>query len=774
MRLLILAFALGVCLCQQLAQLWPAAQVLWMACIPATLSLLAHRRSLRIAAMALGMLAALGLGLGYASLRAEWRLAEALPVALEGQDVQVIGYVADLPDRGLRSQRFQFVATTRPAGVPERLLLSWYDGSGAARMAPTMRGGEQWSLSVRLRRPHGNLNPHGFDYEGWLFERDIRAVGYVRPKGDSRRVADLAEGVGPVVQRARQVIRERFERVLPQGEWSGVLSALAVGDQSAVPPSQWRLFSETGITHLMSISGGHVTLFAALVAWLVRLAWARFPALCLRLPAQKAAVASGVLAAFIYVLLSGFGVPAQRTLYMLLAVAAGLWSGRQTGPWRGLMLGLLVVLLIDPWAPLSAGFWLSFGAVAALSWAGMAALRSEQGVRGWLLAQLRAQWAILLLSLPLLLGIFQQFSLISPLANAVAIPVVSAVVTPLALLFALIPLPSLAELAHAILSVLMQFIQWLGALPVATWQQAAPPIWLVCAAALGGFWALLPRGIPGRWPALLLIPPMLAWTPLRPASGEYAATVIDVGQGLAVHVQTAQHDLLFDAGPQYSLESDSGERVIHPYLRAQGVQRLQRLVVSHADTDHSGGAASLMTRMTVDELMSSLDTSHPLVMQARQHVPCAKGQVWEWDGVRFEVLHPDASIQGLKENDRSCVLKVSGRNGRLLLTGDIELKAENALLESDAEVLRSDDLVAPHHGSRTSSQQAFIDAVGARRVIFTTGYRNRFGHPHPAVVERYVASGASLYRSDRDGAVRLQAGTVDTERARNRRYWHGY
>ncbi|WP_345531394.1 DNA internalization-related competence protein ComEC/Rec2 [Viridibacterium curvum] len=770
---MILAFALGVCICQKLAQLWPWENALALAAVMLGLFVVFRRRLMPRAAVGLALAACMAVGLGYASLRADLRLAAGLDAALEGQDVEVRGYVADLPDRGERSQRFQFVATERPPGVPERLLLSWYDGVGAAHMAPTMRGGERWSLSVRLRRPHGNLNPHGFDYEAWLFERNIRAVGYVRSKGSSRRLADLALGFDPLIQRARQVVRERFERVLPQGEWSGVLSALAVGDQSAVPPSQWRLFSETGITHLMSISGGHVTLFAALVAWLVRLGWSRIPVLCLRLPAQKAAVSGGVLAAFVYVMLSGFGVPAQRTLYMLLAVAVGMWSGRQTGPWRGLMLGLLVVLLIDPWAPLSAGFWLSFGAVAALSWAGMAALRSENGVRGWMLTQLRAQWAILLLSLPLLLGIFQQFSLISPLANAVAIPVVSAVVTPLALLFALIPLPSLAELAHLILSVLMHFVQCLAALPVATWQQAAPPMWLVCLAALGGFWALLPRGIPCRWPALLLLPPMLAWSPLRPADGEHLATVIDVGQGLAVHVQTAQHDLLFDAGPQYSLESDSGERVIHPYLRAQGVSRLDRLVVSHADTDHSGGAASLMARMPVDDLMSSLDASHPLVTQARQHVPCVRGQRWEWDGVRFEVLHPAADFQAGKDNDRSCVLKVSGRNGRLLLTGDIELKAENALLEEDAGALRSDDMVAPHHGSRTSSQQAFIDAVGAERVIFTTGYRNRFGHPHPVIVERYVASGAKLYRSDQDGAVQLASGQTLTQRSVARRYWHG-
>lgn len=717
-------------------------------------------------------------GFAYADLRAQWRLAESLPLAMEGQDFVVSGYVADLPDRDERSERFVFLANERPAGVPERLALAWYAEGNTAM--PPLRAGEAWRLTVRLRRPHGNLNPHGFDFEGWMFERDVRAVGYVRSRDLNQRTASLAAGVGPLLQRMRQIVRERFERVLPHGEWTGVLSALAVGDQSAVSAAQWRLFSQTGVTHLMSISGGHVTLFAALIAWLVRRFWVRVPRLCLRLPAQKAAVLAGAAAALFYVVLSGFGVPAQRTLYMLMVVAFGIWTGRGAAATRCLAAALMLVLLFDPWAVLSPGFWLSFGAVAVLFWIGAGAVASGSTVRAWLHAQWRAQWAIILLTLPLLLGLFQQFSLISPLANALAIPLISAVITPLALLFAALPLPSIAEFAHWLLSLLMGFLKWLAALPMANWQQAAPPAWLVGVCVVAAFWALLPRGLPGRRVALLAFVPMLCWSPLRPDAGRFNAAVIDVGQGLAVHVQTAKHDLLFDTGPQYTPESDSGDRVIRPFLRAAGVQRLDRMVVSHSDLDHSGGASSLLKLMPVGDFMSSLPDDHALVRQAGGQHACVQGDAWEWDGVHFEVLHPDAASQAVKTNDHSCVIRVSDARWSLLLTGDIEARSENEILARDATRLHSSVLVAPHHGSKTSSQVAFIDAVGAGTVIFTSGYRNRFHHPAPEVVARYATTSAQLLRSDQQGAVMIdepltsKGGPLLTwERAQRARYWHG-
>ncbi|MDB5814503.1 MAG: internalization-like competence protein ComEC/Rec2 [Rhodocyclales bacterium] len=779
MRFLIVAFALGICWCQQqavLPPLWPVwgvVGVLMVACLTA------RHFGQHFVMWALACMVAALSGLAYANWRAELRLAESLPVALEGEDLVVSGYIADLPDRGERGTRFVFRALQRPAGVPENLSLSWYaDGKQAI---PPLRAGEAWQLSVRLHRPHGNLNPNGFDFEAWMFERDVRAVGYVRARGVAQRTADLANGILPRVQRLRQVVRERFERAVPQGQWVGVLSALAIGDQSAVSAAQWRLFSQTGVTHLMSISGSHVTLFAALIAWLVRRVWGRVPSLCLRLPAQKTAVVAGALAAVIYVVLSGFGVPAQRTLYMLLVVAVGIWLGRGTGAVRCLTMALLVVLLFDPWAVLSPGFWLSFGAVAVLFWIGREVTTSGGTLMSWFMAHWHAQWAIILLTLPLLLGLFQQFSLVSPLANAAAIPLISAIITPLALLFAVLPLPSIAEFAHWLLALLMRFLEWLAALPLANWQQAAPPTWLVAIGVLAAFWSLLPRGVPARRLVLLAFLPLLAWSPLRPALGRFDANVIDVGQGLAVHVQTAGHDLLFDTGPQYTPESDSGERVIHPFLRAAGVQRLDRMIVSHDDLDHSGGASSLLKLMPVTEFMSSLPADHALVRQAGGQRPCRRGDAWDWDGVHFEILHPVEDTQATKDNDHSCVLKVSDARWSLLLTGDIEARSENDILAWDAPRLRSSVMIAPHHGSKTSSQPAFIEAVGASDVVFTTGYRNRFHHPAPEVVDRYANTGALMLRSDVDGAVMIgepaqgagEKPRLAWERRERARYWHG-
>ncbi len=774
MRYLILAFALGVCACQQFSQLPALSPLLWAS---ALLAGAACCKSGRMRPLLLGLLACV-LGLSWAVWRSQLRLDDALALALEGQDLPVIGEIADLPERTAYGLRFVLRLHQAPAGVPQTVLLSWYGGQGGrGGELPALRAGELWQLTLRLHRPHGSRNLHGFDYEAWLFERGIRAAGYVRPRG-ARRLADLAEGARPRLQRMRQQIRERIEAALPEGQWRGVLSALAVGDQSAVPAAQWRLFSQTGVTHLMSISGGHVTLFAALIAWLARRLWSRVPALCLRLPAQKAALLCGALAAAFYVLLAGFGVPAQRTLYMLLAVCAGLWLGRTADAWRSLALGLGLVLLYDPWAGLSPGFWLSFGAVAALLWVGLAAGLRTAGWRAWLWSQWRAQWAIIVLSLPVLLGLFQQFSLVSPLANAIAIPLISALVTPLILAFAVLPLPSLAELAHWLLTVLMQVLSGLASLPVATWQQAAPPAWLAAAGVLAAFWALLPAALPGRIAVLGCCLPLLCWTPPRPPPGSFSAVVLDVGQGLAVHVQTAGHDLLFDAGPQYSAESDSGERLIFPYLRAAGVRRLDRLIISHDDSDHSGGALALLRLLPVAELWGSLPAQSPIVQRAGGQHACRRGEFWEWEGVRFEVLHPGENSALDKDNNQSCVLRIADARWSLLLSADIEAPAEADLLAWNAAALRSSVLVAPHHGSKTSSQPAFIAAVGAQQVIFTSGYRNRFRHPAPEVLARYAATGAALYRSDLHGAVMLgednDAAHVAWERGVRARYWQGH
>ncbi|WP_442770223.1 DNA internalization-related competence protein ComEC/Rec2, partial [Zoogloea ramigera] len=638
-----LAFAIGI-LAWQLGATAPPHNGGWVACLAAAgllAAVLLRGRSGLIgrAAAVLVLAAAISTGWAYAAWRAELRLSEALPGEWEGRDVVVTGVVASLPQDFERGLRFVFEVEESAAPLPPKISLAWYKGfrDEEMHMLPPLHAGERWRLTVRLKRPHGNVNPHGFDYERWLLEQGIRATGYVRPAPDNQRLDAFVPGFMYGVERLREGVRERFRRALPERDYAGVLVALAVGDQRSIPPELWRVFARTGISHLVAISGMHVTMIAALFAGAVGGLWRRWPPPGLRWPAQQAGVVAGFVVAFLYCLLAGWGVPAQRTLYMLGCVAFALVLRRETAPGRVLALALAVVLVLDPWAVMAAGFWLSFGAGVLLSLVSSGRLVPEGRLRG----ALRAQWAVTLGLVPALLVLFQQFSLVSPLANAIAIPLVSFVVTPLAIGFAILPLQMLADLAHAAFTLTMLPIDWLAELPWASWQQAAPPPWLAVLASLGCVWALLPRGTPARWVGLAVLLPLPLWAPARPTAGEARRAVLDVGQGLAVHVQTAGHDLLYDTGPAFSADANSGERILLPYLRAEGVRRLDSLVVTHQDNDHSGGAEAVLTGIPVAEVRSSLSQNHParLIAGAR-HQPCVAGQTWDCDGVGFTMLHP--------------------------------------------------------------------------------------------------------------------------------------
>ena len=790
MRINIVGFALGVCLLQQQAQL-PQLEWAWLLvpllilCLHLNLRAADHRGA-KFAAMLLAAAGFAAAGFFYAAAWAQWRLAERLQPEWEGVDLSVTGVVADLPQAFERGVRFDFeVEQAEPAAaqLPRRIALSWYNGSSREEFQDIgyIRAGERWRFNVRLRRPHGSANPDGFDYESWLMQRAIGATGYVRA-GGTARLDDLVLRPSYLIGRAREILRERHWDTLPGYPYAGILVALAIGDQNAIDARQWQLFARTGVSHLMSISGLHVTMVASLFAALVHWLWRRSTTLMLSLPARKASALAGFIAAFAYCLIAGFAVPAQRTLYMVGVVALALWANRFGSVSRVLCLALLLVLLLDPWAVLAPGFWLSFGAVAVILYVATGRLRLRQEeVRGQSLVQWgRVQWAITIALAPLLLVWFQQVSLVSPLANAVAIPVVSLVVTPLALAGSVLPLDFILELAHAVMAVQMWLLEWCDRLPLAVWQQHAPAGWTVALALAGCAWLLLPGGVPSRWLGLTLLLPMLAVTPPAPAHGAAWITVLDVGQGLAVFVQTERHALLYDTGPAFSPDADSGTRVVLPYLRAAGIARLDAMVLSHDDNDHAGGAVSVLSGLPVGVLYSSLSASHPIMLAAPAYrPPCTAGQDWNWDGVRFDMLHPTAGSYadaGIKSNDRSCVLKVSGAHGTLLLTGDIESRSEAELLERSRKELRADVLVVPHHGSRTSSTQEFITAVQPSWSILSVGYRNRFGHPKAEVVERSRAGGAQLARTDSAGAVlvRLEPGGVGVRSYRDvrKRYWN--
>jgi competence protein ComEC len=767
----LLAFVFGAWVLQQQPVL---PSLIWaLALIP--FALIVYRRP---AIWLLVPLAALA-GFFWAAALAQHRLADVLPRAWEGEDIQVVGVVASLPQQQERGQRFVFDVErtlTPQAHVPARISLNYY-ADGFHTQAPigqNFKAGERWQLTVRLKRPHGAANPHGFDLEAWALELNIRATGYIRNDDSNRRLAVLVNRPGYWVEHVRETLRDHMQKVLKGQPYASTLLALAIGDDSGISRQDWQVYRRTGVTHLMSISGLHITMISGLVFALTQALWRRSKYLPLTLPARKAAVVTGMLTALAYTLIAGFGVPAQRTVYMLTVVAVALWSGRNVSFSLVLAWALVVTVLLDPWAVNEPGFWLSFGAVAVIVYASGNRLERPH----WLREALITQWAVTLGLMPLLLVLFQQSSLVSPLANAFAIPMISLLVTPLTLLGAVLPFDFILLAAHQLMQWCMYLLQLLSSLPDAVWQQAIPPWWALLLAMLGVLWMLLPRGFSARWLGLIYCAPLFLVVPDTPAAGSMNVAVLDVGQGLSVVVQTAHHTLLYDTGPRYSAESDSGNRIIIPYLRAAGIGKLNGMIVSHNDDDHSGGALSVLQEVPTQWFASSLPDDQAIVAAAPQPRRCYAGQQWQWDGVRFDMLHPawqSYDIAKIKDNNRGCVLKITSRFGSLLLPADIERPSEQLLLRTQADALAADVLVVPHHGSKTSSTPDFIQQVHPRLAIFTVGYRNRFGHPKPEIVERYKDAGSRMYRSDEDGAVLLAFGergiTANAWRKSARRYW---
>ncbi|WP_295636597.1 DNA internalization-related competence protein ComEC/Rec2 [uncultured Methylibium sp.] len=799
-----LGWVLGAALQLQQGALWPVpgyAALVGAGVLGLALVLAGRRRG--AAALIVLVAACAACAFGSTGWRAGARLAAPLAPELEGRDLAVVGVVASLPQRSPEAWRFRFeVESARlgdtPIALPPRLSLGWY-ASGTEAL-PALRAGQRWQLTLRLKRPHGLANPQGFDYELHLFEQGVRATGYVRAaRPGAHRL--LGDDAGHAVDRARQTVRDAIAARVPDASAAGVLAALAVGDQAAIEREDWALYRATGVAHLMSISGLHVTMFAWLAGLGLGALWRRSAWLMLRCPAPLAARWGGLAAAAAYAVFAGWGVPAQRTLLMLATVtvvgAAGLrWSWPLV--WGSAM---VVVTAIDPWALLQPGFWLSFVAVGLLMASGEAralvgassgldAVADRPRWREWLAGlgpllggALRTQVVATLGLAPLTLVFFQQLSLVGFAANLAAIPVVTLLVTPLALLGAVLPV--LWSAGAWIVAALNAGLQVLAAPAWSSWTVPAAAPWAVASGLLGAAVALLPLPWRVRALALPLLLPLLWPQVPRPPEGAFELTAVDVGQGTAVLLRTARHTLLYDAGPQYSRETDAGERVLLPLLRALGERRIDTLMLSHRDTDHVGGAAALLRGLPVARLSGSLERAHPLLALARQQgVPvdaCAAGQRWDWDGVSFELLHPPAAMldraehERIKPNTLSCVLRVVGRWGgierRVLLTGDLEREQELRLATLPPAALASDVLLVPHHGSKTSSSAALLDAVAPRVAVLQAGYRNRFGHPAAEVMARLRERGIAVIDSPRCGAWRHGPDGSTCWRETRRRYW---
>ncbi|HET6655155.1 MAG TPA: DNA internalization-related competence protein ComEC/Rec2 [Gammaproteobacteria bacterium] len=706
------------------------------------------------------------LGFAWAWWPAHNALQHRLPATLEGVDLNVTGIVQPFPKREGRVARVtlrvtQFDSPAPLADPPRKLRLSWYWPDSMPR------AGETWQFRVRLKRPNGSQNPGGFDYEGWLFRNAIDATGYVR-HDRARRIEGANDG--GVLLRLRRELAGVIDSAVPGSDYRGILKGVTIGDGHDIPDAQWDLFRRTGITHLVVISGSHIVLVAGFIGLLISFFWRLSARLCERVAARRAAVVGGLAAAILYSAIAGFGIPIQRALLMFAVAAVAVWQGREVRPFSVLAVALIGVLLIDPLAPMSPGFWLSFGAVAVLIY-----VFAGRPRRGLVHSTVWAQVAVSVGLLPFLTLFFGQASIVGPFANLIAIPVFSIAVVPLALAGVLIGavwLPAGALLLHGAataLDWLWPVLEWFASQPQSQLALPAPSVVAILLALAGIMLILAPRGIPARWLGAVMVAPLVLASRSVPPPGSFDLTLLDVGQGLSAVVRTHSHTLIFDTGPDFGSGSDTGELVVVPYLRSLNIDAPDILLISHGDSDHAGGAESVLAAFPALRVITSAHEDFPGA------TACVAGEHWRWDGVTFRILNPPTAEGDASDNDRSCVLQVEAAGGSALLTGDIEKEAEYRLVADDGEALQSDILVAPHHGSSSSSSAPFVKAVAPRFVLFPVGYRNQWDFPRAEVAARYRDVGADLLNTASCGAIRLRVAEkvklLSAWRPDHRRLW---
>ena len=701
----------------------------------------------------------------------------------EGKSLYAEGMVVSLPETGERSVRFNFRIDALwhdgwpVKSDPGKVRLSWYKGR------QPLQPGERWRLRIKLKRPYGYMNPGGFDYESWLFQNRLRATGYVMDDQNNTRLHKAAR-LNPDF--LRFVVRNKILEVLPPDTLSGFIPALAVGDRSGLSDAQWQVLTTTGTNHLIAISGLHIGLVAGFVYLIMLQVWGSLrlfiPAPLGDVPAIRVAAAGAMFAALVYALLAGLSLPTQRALVMSWVYFGMKLYDRTVLSSDVLGTALIAVLILDPFATLSASFWLSFSAVAVILYGVSYRVHPQ---RRWLREWGRVQYIVSMGLIPVLAFYYQQIPTFSLFANMFAVPWVSFIVIPLVFagcILLLIKVDLLLELALASLQVLWWALNVFTGWEFQLLAVIRPGLVTMTVISAGILVLLLPRGIAPRWLGLVWLAPLFFPCKTGPSFGEVSMTVLDVGQGLAAVVRTQKHSLLYDTGPAYPSGFNTGSAVVLPFLRNSGISALDLLVQSHGDNDHIGGLKEIIDETPITRVISSVPEQIPHG-QARH---CHAGQSWQWDGVRFNVLHPavDTNLSG---NNRSCVLRISTRDFTLLLTGDIEKAAEGRLMKRygekgadpffryDASV-KSDVLVVPHHGSRTSSSPDFIRAVAPDIVVFPVGYRNRFKLPNQDIITRYQNQGAKLLRTAKSGAIRITTSGTGIEvmayREKKRRFWH--
>lgn len=759
------------------------------------------------------MLTLFAVGWTYYFYYAQSRLANPFLPELENQELRVSGTIDQLPNGNQQGQRFSFRVNQWHEldrnQLPERIYLSWSNAWGKKQNIPELIPGQEWQFLVKLKRPHTMVNPHGFDFERWMFHQGMGAHGSVR----SAELLSESSGLSNfkiAIEYQRWRIRKKIKEALAaDAKYAGVLIALVIGDQNSIAQEDWRVFNATGVGHLISISGLHVTMLSGLGATFGAWLWRR-RGLPLRVPVQKMAACAGLLTAFLYAWLAGFQIPAQRTMYMVGVVAIALWTGRIVRAFDIWWLALLLVLMIDPMAAYTPGFWLSFAAVAIILY-GMGASSSLIGIpngreletdrtQRFILAlkeSCRLQWIVTIALLPCTLYWFYQVSIASPIANALAIPIISFVVTPLAITGALLPdwaAHPVLHLAHFVMELTAQYLNWLAQLNWAVLWSHQPTLWAVALSTLGVYLHIQPGPLSHQWLlrifGIVLLAPLF-WAPNHVIqAGEFRASVFDIGQGTAVLIETKSHRLLYDAGPIVGKNDNAGERTLIPYFRGEGIRHLDRLVISHKDADHIGGASSVMDALQIESFLGVMPENHPfmqkLIQQSIPALPCQYGQEWQWDGVQFKVWHPSDDISFAEEthrgkpNENSCVLEVNNGYASFWLTGDIEKRGEREhaqrLKEERYQSPQKVIVMAPHHGSKTSSSADWLETLKPSATFSQHGYLNRYGHPHPTVKQRYDERGIDLLETPETGAQIWYASAndlvVDLLRPLRKRLWH--
>ncbi len=740
---------------------------LWAVCvIPAVCFAIKFPRYIVLLGIIIGFLWALG--------HAYLRLYPELDRSLEGVDLYVQGLIISIPAIQDRSMRFELKVTSATQidnneniTIPNKVRLNWYGDF------PVLQIGEQWHLRVRLKRPWGFANPGGFDYEKWLFEQGIRATGYVRNSELNQRIE--VTKLSQLSHFVRAWLNKQFQDV-ELDKNTAVIKALVLGEKNEMSEKRWEILTATGTNHLLAISGLHISLVSGFVFFIVLQLWKLSETLCLLIAAQRIAAIAGIIASVLYAMLAGFAIPTQRAVVMVSVVLLAIYYSKTIRPWNILAIALLAVLVWDPFSVLSPGFWLSFLAVAIIFYT----IAEKQAKQSWIYHIGRMQLVLAVGLLPLTLVLFQQAALIAPIANMFAVPWVSFVVVPLVLLGSGLLILSqtlsawVLQIAGYSVDVFWAVLTFLYKLPNANWFHAAPG-WVLIPAGIAIILLLAPRG----WPAKLLCIPLLSPLVFAPASelldeDELRVAVLDVGQGLAVVLEHDQYVLVYDTGPKFSKSFNAGESVVLPYLLERGIDEIDMLVVSHADKDHAGGAQSLLSNIDVKRMVTSTPSNYKHAFMSE----CKAGIRWEWKGVHYQFLHPGKDMHGLSKNNGSCVLLVRHRQGSVLITGDIERPIERFLVENKPDLLDTDVLIVPHHGSNSSSTAAFIQTTSPEYAIFTTGYRNPYGFPNKKVIARYEEFGSALMNTASEGMItfaflnqnglKLHTGY----REKRRRFWH--